>query len=107
MSAVFEWFGRLSYELYLFHLIVPGLLRTIFPPSQVTGDAKLVLPMTGYLLLAAWLTMALHTAFQACAERGGLPGTCPLKFPSGNSSMHSHLEILTKTPSCCHKNPRV
>ncbi|MBN3806350.1 acyltransferase [Paraburkholderia sp. Ac-20336] len=62
VSAACEWFGRLSYELYLFHLIVLGLLRTIFPPSQVTGDAKLML-LTGYLLLAAWLGASIQRLY--------------------------------------------
>lgn len=57
-SAALEGFGRLSYELYLFHLIVLGLLRTIFPPSGVTGDEKLAL-LVGYLLLSAFTGMSI------------------------------------------------
>lgn len=40
-----EWTGRLSYELYLFHLIVLGLLRTFLPASTVpsTGPMRVVL----------------------------------------------------------------
>lgn len=40
-----EWTGRLSYELYLFHLIILGLLRTLFPPVSVpqSGFARLML----------------------------------------------------------------
>ncbi|WP_086641308.1 acyltransferase family protein [Acetobacter tropicalis] len=40
-----EWTGRLSYELYLFHLIVLGLLRTFLPASTVptTGPIRVVL----------------------------------------------------------------
>lgn len=57
-SAALERFGRLSYELYLFHLIVLGLLRTIFPPSGVTGDEKLAL-LVGYLLLSACLAVSI------------------------------------------------
>jgi peptidoglycan/LPS O-acetylase OafA/YrhL len=57
-SAVLEWLGRLSYELYLFHLIVLGMLRTVFPPPGVTGDAKLAL-LAGYLLLSAWLAVSI------------------------------------------------
>jgi peptidoglycan/LPS O-acetylase OafA/YrhL len=56
-SGVLEWLGRLSYELYLFHLIVLGMLRTIFPPPRVTGDEKLVL-LAGYLLLSAGLAVS-------------------------------------------------
>lgn len=55
LTRLIEWFGRLSYELYLFHLIVLGLLRTFFPPSSVQGDEKLVL-LASYLLVSAALS---------------------------------------------------
>jgi peptidoglycan/LPS O-acetylase OafA/YrhL len=48
------WFGRLSYELYLFHLIVLGLLRTVFPPRETQGDIKTLL-LVAFLLLSAGL----------------------------------------------------
>ena len=54
--AVLEAPGRLSYELYLFHLIVLGLLRTIFPPSGAAGNEKLAL-LAGYLVLSACLAL--------------------------------------------------
>ncbi|MCO1346588.1 acyltransferase [Burkholderia vietnamiensis] len=54
VSALIEALGKLSYELYLFHLIVLGLLRTSYPPSHVTGDEKLAL-LVGYLLLSVGL----------------------------------------------------
>ncbi|AJW98070.1 acyltransferase [Burkholderia gladioli pv. gladioli] len=57
-STVLEWLGRLSYELYLFHLIVLGLLRTIFPPSGMAGDEKLAV-LVGYLLLSACLSLCI------------------------------------------------
>lgn len=53
-----QWFGRLSYEFYLFHLIVLGMLRTQLPPSAVSGDEKLVL-LAVYLLLSALVSMAI------------------------------------------------
>jgi peptidoglycan/LPS O-acetylase OafA/YrhL len=40
---------------YLFHLIVLGMLRTLFPPSDVTGDEKLGL-VACYLLLSTCLS---------------------------------------------------
>jgi peptidoglycan/LPS O-acetylase OafA/YrhL len=43
--------GRLSYELYLFHLIVLGVLRTLFPPQATVGNEKLA-------LLAAFLALS-------------------------------------------------
>ncbi len=49
----FEWFGRLSYELYLFHLIVLGAMRTLWPPRVVTGDFKLLLLVEFFVLSAA------------------------------------------------------
>jgi len=48
------WLGRLSYELYLFHLIVLGLMRTTFPPRATSGDAKLLL-LAAFLVLSAGL----------------------------------------------------
>ena len=38
-----EWFGRQSYELYLFHLIVLALMRSLIASSSVTGNVKLLL----------------------------------------------------------------
>jgi peptidoglycan/LPS O-acetylase OafA/YrhL len=35
--------GRLSYELYLFHLVALGLLRTAAPPETTAGDLRLAL----------------------------------------------------------------
>ncbi len=43
--------GRLSYELYLFHLIVLGGLRTFWPPDATAGDARIPLLVT-YLVLS-------------------------------------------------------
>ncbi|ARP84589.1 acyltransferase [Bordetella genomosp. 8] len=54
-SAALEALGRLNYELYLFHLIVLGALRTIAPPSTVLGDQKMGL-LAGYLLLSVGLS---------------------------------------------------
>jgi peptidoglycan/LPS O-acetylase OafA/YrhL len=46
--------GRLSYELYLFHLIILGGLRTIWFPETTPGGLKLLL-MVAYLGLSAAL----------------------------------------------------
>jgi peptidoglycan/LPS O-acetylase OafA/YrhL len=46
--------GRLSYELYLFHLIVLGALRTIWLPQETTGNSKLLL-LASFLLLSTIL----------------------------------------------------
>lgn len=53
-----EWFGRLSYELYLFHLIVLALMRTALPPPTVAGQEKLLL-LAVFLALSAALAMAI------------------------------------------------
>jgi peptidoglycan/LPS O-acetylase OafA/YrhL len=51
--AILGWFGRFSYELYLFHLVVLGAMRTIVPARTVTGDEKLVLLIVFLALSAA------------------------------------------------------
>lgn len=53
LTAAIGWFGKLSYELYLFHLIVLGAMRTLFPPSIVAGDEKLLLLIAYFVLSAA------------------------------------------------------
>ena len=68
VSAVIEALGKLSYELYLFHLIVLGLLRTIYPPSHVTGDEKLAL-LVGYLLLSVGLGAAIARSYAEPSNR--------------------------------------
>ncbi|MBV8157462.1 MAG: acyltransferase [Dyella sp.] len=54
-SAVVAWCGMHSYELYLFHLIPLGGLRTWSPRASVSGDEKLV-------LLAAFIALSLLLA---------------------------------------------
>jgi len=56
------WLGRLSYELYLFHLVVLGLIRTTFPPRATFGDAKLLL-LVGFLILSAWVATLISRFF--------------------------------------------
>ncbi|WP_175691475.1 acyltransferase family protein [Burkholderia anthina] len=66
--APLRWSGRLSYELYLFHLIVLGALRTFWPPSATHGDDKLLL-LIAYLLLSAALSAAIARGIAAPLER--------------------------------------
>ncbi len=54
-TAALAWFGRRSYELYLFHLIVLGAIRTVLPPRAVIGDEKLLL-LTLFFALSALLS---------------------------------------------------
>lgn len=68
VSAAFEGLGRLSYELYLFHLIVLGLLRTILPPSAVAGDQKLAL-LVGYLFLSACVAVFIARIYAEPSRR--------------------------------------
>jgi len=56
------WLGRLSYELYLFHLVVLGLIRTAFPPRATFGDAKLLL-LVGFLVLSAGVATLISRFF--------------------------------------------
>lgn len=51
-TAGIAWFGRRSYELYLFHLIVLGAIRTVRPPRVVMGDEKLLLLALFFVLSA-------------------------------------------------------
>ncbi len=41
--AALAWSGRLSYELYLFHLVALGLIRSAFPEEWAAGNEKLIL----------------------------------------------------------------
>lgn len=61
--APLGWFGRLSYELYLFHLLVLGIMRTAIPPRAVAGDVKLLL-LVAFLALSAGVA-ALVSRFYA------------------------------------------
>ncbi|HZZ02979.1 acyltransferase [Paraburkholderia sp.] len=63
-----EWFGRLSYELYLFHLIVLGAMRTMWPPRVVDGDAKLLL-LAGFLVLSAALSVGIARLYSEPLNR--------------------------------------
>ncbi|MGU7772089.1 acyltransferase family protein [Burkholderia sp. MR1-5-21] len=83
VSALFEWFGRLSYELYLFHLIVLGLSRTIFPRPDVAGDEKLAL-LAGYLLLCAGLSAAIARRYSEPLNRNLRQWLVPRLSTSGN-----------------------
>lgn len=67
--AVLGWFGQLSYELYLFHLIVLGALRTLFPPRDMTGDVKLLL-LAAFLALSAGLGALIARLYAEPLNRG-------------------------------------
>ncbi len=67
--AAVEWFGRLSYELYLFHLVVLGLLRSAFPADAVFGDRKLAL-LLAYLALSAGIAAIVGRAYSEPLNQG-------------------------------------
>ncbi|WP_323122825.1 acyltransferase family protein [Burkholderia alba] len=62
IARALAWFGGLSYELYLFHLIVLGALRTFYAPSATHGDAKLAL-LAVFLAGSAVLAAAIARGF--------------------------------------------
>ncbi|MFM0040849.1 acyltransferase family protein [Paraburkholderia sediminicola] len=64
----FEWFGCISYELYLFHLIVLGAMRTMWPPRIVDGDTKLLL-LAGFLVLSAALSAGIARLYSEPLNR--------------------------------------
>jgi len=66
--APLRWSGRLSYELYLFHLIALGALRTEWPPAAMHGDGKLVL-LVAYLVLSAGLSAAIARGYATPLDR--------------------------------------
>ena len=66
--AIFGWFGWLSYELYLFHLIVLGAMRTMYPPKFVTGDEKLLL-LSVFVALSAALSAGIAHVYAAPLNR--------------------------------------
>ena len=66
--APLRWSGRLSYELYLFHLVVLGLLRTAWPPDATAGDARLAL-LAAYLALSAALAVLVSRCYSEPLHR--------------------------------------
>ncbi|HIH2658345.1 TPA: acyltransferase family protein, partial [Burkholderia cenocepacia] len=68
LLAPLRWSGRLSYELYLFHLIVLGTLRTFWPPSATHGDGKLVL-LVAYLALSAGVSAVIARGYATPLDR--------------------------------------
>ncbi len=43
VSRFAQWWGRLSYEVYLSHLLVLAGLRIVWPPDVMQGNATLIL----------------------------------------------------------------
>ena len=66
--------GRLSYELYLFHLVVLGLLRTVSPPDATAGNVKLAL-LVSYLVLSIALAASVSRWYSDPLNRFFREGT--------------------------------
>lgn len=67
--AVFGWLGRISYELYLFHLVVLGGMRATFPARIVAADSKLLL-LAAYLALSGMLAALVARFYAEPLNRG-------------------------------------
>lgn len=50
ISRVIKRIGRNSYEIYLFHLVILGLIKVIYLPQETSGNIKLLLLLT-YLVV--------------------------------------------------------
>ncbi len=66
--GIVPWFGRLSYELYLFHLVVLGGMRTIWPARAVMGNGNLLL-LGGYLMASAMLAFIVARSYSEPLNR--------------------------------------
>ncbi|MGV4876677.1 acyltransferase family protein [Acetobacter indonesiensis] len=80
-----EWTGRLSYELYLFHLIILGLLRTVLPASTIaaTGAERLgllVVFLAGSFLIASLIGRYFAEPLNS-KLRKALAKPCPRTLP--------------------------
>ncbi|GGY97891.1 acyltransferase family protein [Pseudoduganella plicata] len=72
--APLRWMGRLSYELYLFHIIVLALLRNLFDQPDVGYATRLPL-LVLFIALSALLAYGVQRALQSLRNRdkSGLP----------------------------------
>ena len=61
-GVALAWLGRHSYELYLFHLVMLGLLQTVYPPRATGGDWRLLL-LTVFLAGSAALAAVISRLF--------------------------------------------
>ena len=68
VARAIRWFGRLSYELYLFHIIVLGLMRTVLPRGTVADGWK-PLWLAVFLTLSALVAWTVSRFFSDPANR--------------------------------------
>lgn len=57
LSAPLRWMGRHSYELYLFHIIVLGLMRNVWTRADLSFDTRLP-ALLGFVLASAAVAAA-------------------------------------------------
>ncbi|AZB87853.1 hypothetical protein DKE39_000420 [Acinetobacter baumannii] len=58
-TKVMVWLGQRSYETYLFHLVVLGLMKVAFVPAQTDSSIKIML-LIGYLVLTFIISAAIE-----------------------------------------------
>ncbi|MDN4573325.1 acyltransferase [Pandoraea cepalis] len=73
--------GRVSYEIYLFHLIVLGLMRTALPPQMASSEEKVELMVVYFILsvvvslgVAKLYTEPLNRVVRRWLQSGGRQG---------------------------------
>lgn len=79
--------GRLSYELYLFHVVVLGGLRTIWPPQATEGGTEVLLVLLTYLILSMAVAVLVSRCYSEPLNRrlrGRNPVRPPLVAAGGN-----------------------
>lgn len=70
--------GRLSYELYLFHLVILALIRTIWLPGTISPPTKLLF-LAVYLLLSLFSAYAISRFYAEPLNRCIRSGPCSMK----------------------------
>jgi peptidoglycan/LPS O-acetylase OafA/YrhL len=68
LLAPLRWSGKVSYELYLFHLMVLGGLRTLYPPPATHGNEKLLV-LGAYLVLSAAVSTLIARGYATPLDR--------------------------------------
>ena len=69
MAMPLAWFGRHSYELYLFHIVLLALMRTVFRPHAMSPEAK-PLALLLFLGLSAGIAWVIARWYSEPFNRG-------------------------------------
>lgn len=56
-KSTLAWLGKRSYELYLFHLIILGLIKVFFIPAQTSSGMKLILLIVFFIASCLLVTL--------------------------------------------------